>query len=61
MAQAMIQTTKKALFDKANMIFYTANTFIQDLIHDMLKLSDRPEGAYGDSPKASKEFYKKFW
>ncbi|MDA9298769.1 hypothetical protein N9P79_00205, partial [Crocinitomicaceae bacterium] len=44
-------STNKALFNKEKMIFYTANAFIQDLIHDMLKLADRPKGAFNASAR----------
>ena len=44
-------STNKALFNKEKMIFYTANAFIQDLIHDMLKLTDRPKGAFNASAR----------
>lgn len=44
-------STNAALFNKEKMIFYTANAFIQDLIHDMLKLADRPKGAFNASAR----------
>ena len=44
-------STNTALFNKEKMIFYTANAFIQDLIHDMLKLADRPKGAFNASAR----------
>jgi len=50
--------TKTALFNTEKMIFWIANMFMQDPIHDFLKLKERPKLALSNSPKTYQKYAK---